>query len=160
LVALCLLLLSCGAEESVPGTPPQDQTPGPGAGTDAGGDAPAPAEPRPDPEVPPRSFACIDANAGAGERHYVTLCASCHGARGDGQGPSAAGLNPKPALHADGGVMNPLSNEHLFRVIRDGGPAVGKSALMAPWGGALSDSQVWDVVAFVRTLAEPAYRCP
>ena len=29
--------------------------------------------------------------------------------------------------------------------------------MMAPWGGVLSDPQIWDVVAFVRSLADPAY---
>jgi mono/diheme cytochrome c family protein len=53
--------------------------------------------------------------------------------------------------------MNALSNEHLFKVIKEGGPAVGKSPLMAPWGGTLSDEQIWDVVAFVRSLAQPPY---
>ena len=28
---------------------------------------------------------------------------------------------------------------------------------MAPWGGMLSDAQIWDVVAFVRSLADPPY---
>jgi mono/diheme cytochrome c family protein len=32
--------------------------------------------------------------------------------------------------------------------------------MMAPWGGALSDEQIRDVVAFVRTLANPAYTGP
>ena len=31
------------------------------------------------------------------------------------------------------------------------------SPLMAPWGGVLSDAQIWDVIAFVRSLATPAY---
>jgi mono/diheme cytochrome c family protein len=31
---------------------------------------------------------------------------------------------------------------------------------MAPWGGALSDAQIRDVVAYVRSLAEPPYTGP
>ncbi len=54
--------------------------------------------------------------------------------------------------------MNELSDDFLFRVIQQGGPSVGKSAMMAPWGGTLSDAQIRDVVAFVRTLAKPPYR--
>jgi hypothetical protein len=38
--------------------------------------------------------------------------------------------------------------------------SVGKSAQMAPWGAALGTQGVLDVVAFVRTLAEPPYACP
>jgi mono/diheme cytochrome c family protein len=51
--------------------------------------------------------------------------------------------------------MNPLSDEHLFNVIKLGGASVGKSPLMAPWGGALTDPQIHDVVAFLRTLSAP-----
>ena len=74
------------------------------------------------------------------------LCASCHGPRGAGDGPAGQNLEPRPARHDDGAYMNALSNQHLFRVIKEGGAALGKSPLMAPWGGALSDAQIWDVV--------------
>ena len=106
------------------------------------------------------SYSCIDGAPESGATHYASLCASCHGARGEGDGPAAAGLRPKPTAHVDGAAMNALANEYLFRIIKEGGPAVGKSPLMAAWGGTLSDPQIWDVVAFVRSLAEPPYRCP
>ena len=54
--------------------------------------------------------------------------------------------------------MNALSDEHIFKVIKEGGASVGKSPLMAPWGGTLNDAQIHDVVAFVRTLAVPPYQ--
>ncbi len=95
-----------------------------------------------------------------GRVHYETLCSSCHGLRGDGDGPVGQSLDPKPRKHSDGDYMNELSDEHLFLVIKEGGAAVGKSALMAPWGAALSDDQIRDVVAFVRTLAEPPFAGP
>jgi mono/diheme cytochrome c family protein len=97
------------------------------------------------------------ADASRGAPLYATNCASCHGPKGDGDGPVAAALNPKPAKHSDGAYMNPLTNEHLFKTIKDGGAAVGKSPMMAPWGGVLTDDQIWDVVAFVRSLAHPTY---
>jgi mono/diheme cytochrome c family protein len=56
--------------------------------------------------------------------------------------------------------MNALSDAHLFSVIQKGGPAVGKSQLMAAWGGALTDAQIRDVIAFIRTLADPPYTPP
>jgi mono/diheme cytochrome c family protein len=93
----------------------------------------------------------------AGAQLYATYCASCHGLRGAGDGAAAAALDPKPAHHDDGAYMNALSNEHLFKVIQQGGPAVGKSALMAPWGGTLNDKQIWDVITFTRSLAKPPY---
>jgi mono/diheme cytochrome c family protein len=88
---------------------------------------------------------------------YGRNCASCHGATGGGDGPVAKSLVPQPARHDDGAYMNALSNQHLTKVIKEGGASVGKSTMMAPWGGPLSDSEIRDVVEFVRTLAVPAY---
>jgi cytochrome c553 len=129
---------------------------------------PGPAVPKPAP-TPPKPMAekpmgekmsgttLALGDPAEGEKVYQLYCASCHGPRGEGDGPVAAGLNPKPVKHSDGAYMNQLSNEHLFKVIREGGVAVGKSPLMAPWGGTLSDQQIADVVAFVRSLAKPPY---
>ncbi len=91
---------------------------------------------------------------------YSLNCASCHGPRGGGDGPLSAGLVPKPAKHADGGYMNALSNDHLFKVVKEGGAAVGKSAMMAPWGASMSDDEIHGLVAFLRTLADPPYVGP
>ncbi|HXK26511.1 MAG TPA: cytochrome c [Myxococcota bacterium] len=95
-----------------------------------------------------------------GAPQYAALCASCHGPKGCGDGPLAATLNPKPAKHCDGNVMNPLTDAFLFKTIKEGGASVGKSPMMAPWGGTLSDAQIVDVVAYVRTLADPPYKKP
>jgi len=92
-----------------------------------------------------------------GESIYTRNCGSCHGPRGDGDGPLGAALVPQPAKHSDGSYMNALSNDHLFKVIEQGGGAVGKSPMMAPWGMTLSDNQIHSVVAFIRTLADPPY---
>ncbi len=96
-------------------------------------------------------------DAATGEPLYASYCASCHGAAGAGDGPAAAGMNPKPADHTDGGYMNALSNDHLYKVVDEGGMAVGKSPLMTAWGSVLSEDEIWAVVAYMRALAEPAY---
>ena len=140
-VAGCLLLVACGGDES--------KSP---AGVPSA--APAAATPTPAP-APPAAVVTPDAAKGA--TLYAANCATCHGPHGDGDGPVAAALTPKPAKHHDGVYMNALTNEHLFKVIKEGGPSVGKSPMMAPWGGMLSDAQIWDVVAFVRSLADPPY---
>lgn len=92
-----------------------------------------------------------------GEAAYTQYCASCHGARGHGDGPLGASLVPQPAKHSDGTYMNALSNEHIFKVIQQGGLAVGKSSMMAPWGTTLSDDRIRDVIEFIRSLADPPY---
>jgi len=96
----------------------------------------------------------------SGESVYTANCSSCHGARGQGDGPLSAGLQPQPAKHADGVYMNALSNDHIYKVIAEGGAAVGKSSMMAPWGTSLSDDEINSLIVFIRTLADPAYTGP
>ncbi len=108
------------------------------------------ARPRPSPVPQARP-----PSAAPGAVDYGAYCASCHGARGDGDGPLAGALDPRPAKHSDHDAMQALSDEYLFRVIQGGGSAVGKSPLMAPWGGSLSDQQIRDLVAFIRSLSSP-----
>ncbi len=87
-------------------------------------------------------------------------CSACHGDTGLGDGPAAVALNPKPRNFQDGAYMNAKPDEHFFKVIKNGGPAVGLSPLMAPFGTQLSDKEIRDVVAFIRTLAKPQYEPP
>ncbi len=63
----------------------------------------------------------------------------------------------KPARHNDGNFMNALDDAYLAQVIRDGGASVGKSTWMAARGGTLSDADIADVIAFIRSLADPPY---
>lgn len=171
LAALALATFSaCGGGEEK--KPAEAATPAPAEAA-----APAPAEPTPaapetaaEPAPAPapdaaaaagtQAFACIAGDAAKGKVKYAQLCASCHGLAGAGDGVASAGLNPKPAHHNDGNYMNPLSNEHLTKVITEGGAAVGKSPMMAPWGAVLGPQGVQDVIAYTRTLANPPYTCP
>jgi mono/diheme cytochrome c family protein len=117
----------------------------------------AAAEPAPPHEPPASANPAAAATAGdpaRGAPLYVTYCASCHGPKGDGDGPVAATLDPKPAAHSDAAYMDTLSDEHLVLVISKGGPAIGKSPLMAGWAGTLDAGQIVDVVAYIRTLSQ------
>ncbi len=62
-------------------------------------------------------------------------------------------LVPTPRDHTDAAYMGELSDAYLYTVIQKGGAAVGKSPLMAPWGGVLNDADVRDVVAYLRELS-------
>jgi len=57
-------------------------------------------------------------------------CVPCHGAVGKGDGPASAGLNPKPRAFGDLEWQKSVTDEHLVKIIRLGGAAVGKSAAM------------------------------
>jgi len=95
-------------------------------------------------------------NVEAGGKLYQARCAPCHGPDGKAATPTAQALNPKPRDHTDGAYMNQLFNDHLAKVIKNGGPAVGKSQIM-PAHADLNDQQIEDIVTFVRTLAVPPY---
>jgi mono/diheme cytochrome c family protein len=94
----------------------------------------------------------------AGKAKYESLCAGCHGKTGKGDGPAAASLNPKPQDHTDGKVMNSLSDQYLTDIIKNGGASVKKSPLMPAWGKTLKDQEVADVIAYIRSLANPPYK--
>lgn len=102
--------------------------------------------------VPP--LASAQGNAGRGKTVYATYCVSCHGNGGAGDGPAAVALNPKPRDLTDKAYMSTRQDDYLLKVIKDGGPAVGKSPLMAPFGGALKDNDIGDLVAFLRSLVK------
>ena len=94
-------------------------------------------------------------NAAKGKESYETYCWTCHGKDGKGGGPSAEGLTVKPRNHTDDKYMSGLSDEQIFKTIKEGGKAVGKSELMPAWGAALKDGQILDLVAYLRTLHKP-----
>jgi len=91
-------------------------------------------------------------NATAGKELYTSLCTRCHGERGKGEGPDGATLATKPRNFTDCARMHALNDEDLLTVIKEGGPARQLSKDMPPWGAALQDQQVTDLVAYVRTF--------
>lgn len=77
---------------------------------------------------------------------YRTHCLQCHGAPGVAPDALAFGLRPAPAnLLAAGRDWSP---GEIFWVVKHGIKMTG----MPAWTLRLSDEQIWDVVAFVRTM--------
>lgn len=68
--------------------------------------------------------------AAAADELFATRCAPCHGARGQGDGRLAPNLNPRPRSFADAAWQASVTDTFLEQIIRDGGPAVGRSPLM------------------------------
>ncbi|MBI1996281.1 MAG: cytochrome c [Deltaproteobacteria bacterium] len=104
--------------------------------------------------APGLGFAQSKGDAKAGKLKYDANCVGCHGATGKGDGAAAAALNPKPQDHTNGKAMKALSDKYLFDIIKDGGASQKKSPIMPGSGKKFSDQEVWDIVAYIRSLAK------
>jgi mono/diheme cytochrome c family protein len=96
-----------------------------------------------------------------GERMFVVYCQTCHGPKGQGGAPMADMSGGKkrfpipPALLSGAGAITPLrSDGYIFLTIQQGG------AIMPPYGYAMSDQEIWAVVAYIRTLEGAQYKPP
>jgi mono/diheme cytochrome c family protein len=84
-----------------------------------------------------------------GKELFLRYCSGCHGVDGRGE---AKTFQPNVGNLAVKELLDQLSDEYLFTAIKKGGAAVGKNAAMPAWQQQLDDSQIWDIVAFVRTF--------
>jgi cytochrome c553 len=91
----------------------------------------------------------LKGDAAKGEKDYKAMCVACHGEKGDGNGPAGAALNPKPGNFTDPANAARLTEEWVYKMVKNGGAANGKSAMMVAWSGALNEQQIRDVSAYV-----------
>lgn len=84
-------------------------------------------------------------SATAGRRVYVRLCVRCHGPEGRGDGEAAAGATPSDLTAAQ--LTYGSSDGELFSVIHD-----GTSPDMAGYAERMSDTDIWNVVNYLRSL--------
>ena len=94
------------------------------------------------------------ATPASGTTLYARYCATCHGVRGDGEGPNARHLTVRPAAHADAVLMASKSDDRLFDAIAGGGYPMGRSVMMPPFGQTLSREEIWQLVRHLRTLCQ------
>ena len=95
-----------------------------------------------------------------GKRVFYQQCVWCH-ADATPAGPSnRSNLTPNPPLLNDGATLNAESDEFMQNIITLGGSALGKSAMMPPYGKMLSAEEIRSVIAFTRAIAQPPYRPP
>jgi len=64
------------------------------------------------------------------ETMWKNRCATCHGENGKGDGAAAAALTPKPRDFTAESWQSSVSDEHIEKIIAEGGQAVGLSMLM------------------------------
>ncbi|MDE0113303.1 MAG: cytochrome c [Albidovulum sp.] len=102
-----------------------------------------------------------DRDIGNGQILYQEQCASCHGVRLEGQPnwrrPGADGVLPAPPHDASGHTWH-HDNRLLFDYTRLGGESLmeargiaGFKSGMPGFGDVMSDEEIWDVLAFIRS---------
>jgi mono/diheme cytochrome c family protein len=93
-----------------------------------------------------------DGDALSGAKLYKRYCRGCHGEDGRGGAhtfmPHISNLTKKDYIEL-------LPDSFLYEVIADGGEAVGKSAYMPAWKVKLSEQEIKDVIAHIRSM--PTY---
>jgi len=95
----------------------------------------------------------------AGKAVYERKCLLCHGEKGDGKGPAAELLDPKPRDFTSGiykirtTAGKAPSDQDLYRVISDGMPGTS----MPSWA-VLPEKDRWNVVAYVKAFAADKFK--
>ena len=96
------------------------------------------------PSLPRAVAAC---SSQTGPAIFKAQCVVCHGAKGKGDGPAAAALNPRPSNLSDAGRMAKLSDDSLAKVL-----TTGRNAMPA-FGKILKPEELRDVAAYLRCLS-------
>jgi mono/diheme cytochrome c family protein len=81
-----------------------------------------------------------------GKDLFQKNCVLCHGPEGHGDGPAAAGLATKPSNLVETAAHHSAGN--LAWKIENG------RTPMPAWKGILSESQIWDLVNYIRNLGK------
>ena len=75
-------------------------------------------------------------------------CVNCHGKTGRGDGPGGVSLDPSPRNFGHHGMWRHRTEGEIFWVIKNGSPGTG----MIPFGGLLSDEEIWTVIQYERSF--------
>ena len=83
-----------------------------------------------------------------GDKTFTTICATCHGNGGKGDGPAAAALEQKPADFTDNAHSKYYSDMGRIYIMKKG--VQGTS--MVGWESALNEKEIQSVYAYFRSL--------
>ena len=91
-----------------------------------------------------------------GKEIYTQKCAVCHGEKGDGKGPAATGLKPKPGDFTDKKMVAQMAGNFWVWRVSEGGlvePFKAKNSAMPAWKNELPMNDRWAVIAYAHTLS-------
>lgn len=87
-----------------------------------------------------------------GQALFLENCAECHGADGKGE-VIVMHMDTPPHDQTDPAYMKTLPDAYLYMAICKGGAGVGKSFVMPAWGPHLTDQDIRDLIAWVRSFS-------
>lgn len=99
-------------------------------------------------------LAVSSARPDSAEDNFSAYCTRCHGENGRGDGPSVHTLKNKPQDFTNCAQTQKLSDQMMFQAIKGGGSSVGLSGDMPNWNIDLTDDEIHDLVAFIRTFCK------
>ena len=79
---------------------------------------------------------------------FANYCVTCHGMNADGNGRASRLYDPRPSNLR----TTDKNDAYVALIVRMGGEKLGRSSKMPPWGEELTDEQISDVAAFVRSV--------
>ena len=88
------------------------------------------------------------------QKLYNVYCVQCHGVNRDGNGVNSRDMAVKPRDHTDSKAMGDTPDDLLFKAIKGGGLAVGKSVLMPRWEGVMTDDEIRQMVGYLRFVSK------
>lgn len=91
--------------------------------------------------------------AARGAATFTRYCWTCHGPTGQGNGVFTVLYDPPPPDLTDPKRQAQLTDAQLYRIISQGGAAVKRAAAMPAWGDLLSAADIYDLIAYIRYLA-------
>ena len=103
-----------------------------------------------DAEPDPTTAKAWSAGNTSGEGNFQSYCMPCHGAEGNGDGMLAESLDVKPRTLSDPAFTATKTDDHLFKVVKQGGASAGLTENMPPFSGQLSDEEIRNVVVYLR----------
>ncbi len=92
----------------------------------------------------------------AGQSLFAEKCSACHGKQGEGHSERAAFFDP-PAPNFDEAIYREADPAYLYWRIANGKtvePYLSLGSVMPAWGQHLSEEQIWQLVAYLKSRAE------
>ena len=87
----------------------------------------------------------LAADTAAGKAIYQANCTACHGTGGNGKGPAAIALTPKPADFTAAAYWQGKTDEQVAASIKSGRPGTSMTGFTQ-----LSDSDLANVTSYLR----------